>query len=316
MLNMKKDKKYKGVIIPAVTPLTAGHQLDQQAVETIFNYFRQNNTAMFVMGTTGESSSIPPAIKRAYVKLAVGLKQPGELLYAGIASNCLEESVTYAKQFFDDGADVVVAHLPSYFTLSDDQIKKYYELLASQVAGPVMMYNIPSTTHHSIPVQVIEELSYHENIVGIKDSERNQERLNQSLKLWSDRADFSHFLGWAAKASEALLNGSDGLVPSTGNIIPGVYADIYRYAKSGDKENMLRAQKHSGLMGDLYQPGRLLGESLSALKVLMHEAGLCLPYIMPPLTALPEEDEANLRQGLHELIEKEGITLNTPLLHG
>ena len=312
---IKKDKKYKGVVIPAITPLTADHQLDQQAVETIFTYFRTNNTGIFVLGTTGESSSVPPAIKRAYVKLAVSLKQPGELLYAGIASNCFEESVTYAKQFFDNGADVVVAHLPSYFTLSDDQMRKYYEMLADQVPGPIMIYNIPSTTHLSIPVHVIDELSHHENIVGIKDSERNQERLEQSLKLWAGRNDFSHFLGWAAKASEALLHGSDGLVPSTGNICPGVYADIYKYAGSGDTENLSRVQKYSELMGNLYQPGRLLGESLSALKVLMHEAGLCQTFMMPPLTILPKEEETSLRSGLHELMKKEGIILNTPLLH-
>ncbi len=312
---MKKEKQYRGVVIPAVTPLTADYQLDRAAVETLYQYFRENNTMMFVMGTTGESSSIPPSIKREYVKQAVSLKQPGELLYAGIASNCLEESVNYAKEFFDMGADVAVAHLPSYFTLSDDQIRKYYELLADQVPGPLMIYNIPSTTHLSIPVSVIDELSHHENIVGIKDSERNEERLEQSLKLWADREDFSHLLGWAAKASYALLNGSDGLVPSTGNIIPGVYADIYRFAKAGDAENLARVQKHSEQVGNLYQGGRLLGESLWALKVLMHEAGLCQPVVMPPLTSLPQDTATTLRQGLHELVSKEGVSLNTPLIH-
>ena len=312
---MKKEKQYRGVVIPAVTPLTPDYQLDHAAVETLYTYFREHNTQLFVLGTTGESSSIPPSLKRAYVKLAASLKQPGELLYAGIASNCFQESVTYAKEFFDMGADVVVAHLPSYFTLSDDQILKYFELLASQVPGPLMIYNIPSTTHLSIPVPVIEALSHHENIVGIKDSERNEERLEQSLKLWAGRDDFSHFLGWAAKASYALLNGSDGLVPSTGNIIPGVYADIYRYAQAGDTENLARVQKHSELMGNFYQSGRLLGESLWALKVLMHEAGLCQPVVMPPLTDLGEESAAHLRQGLHELIGKEDISFNTPLLH-
>lgn len=308
-------KKYQGVVVPVVTPLTADYKLDREAVEKMFANFREYDVLPFILGTTGEASSLPASVKRNYATLAGKLKKAGETIYAGIAANCLEESVEAAKLYFDRGVDVVAAHLPSYYQLSESQIMKYFEQLADQVPGPLIIYNIPGTTHMSIPLQVIDQLSHHDYIVGTKDSERSEERLKQSLELWANRADFSHFLGWAAQSAEAMLNGSDGLIPSTGNLHPRLYQELYNAALSGDREKAFRLQKHSDLLGNLYQSGRLLGESLSALKVLMQEAGLCQPHMMTPLSALSKEGEAKLRQSFYELIKNEGIELNNNLSH-
>ena len=36
---MSKEKKYKGIIVPAITPLTKEYKLDENAIEKIFNNF-------------------------------------------------------------------------------------------------------------------------------------------------------------------------------------------------------------------------------------------------------------------------------------
>lgn len=306
---MNKKKKYRGIVVPAVTPLTADYKLDQEAVEKIFSNFYEHDLMPFISGTTGEASSLPTSVKNDYIRLASKLKKRGTLLYAGISSNCLAESIDLAKKSFDAGVDVVAATLPSYYLLSEDQMKKYFEQLAERVPGPLIIYNIPATTHMSIPLKLIEELSYHEKIVGSKDSERSEERLKMSITLWSNREDFSHFVGWAAKSAEALLNGS-GLIPSTGNLHPGLYKEMLEAADSGNSEKAFQLQKVSDVLSNLYQHGRLLGESLWALKVLMNEAGLCDPYVMPPLQPLSSEEENRLRNDLQKIIDKEGINLS------
>jgi len=312
---MKKNKKYSGVIVPTVTPLLADYSLDQTAVENLFNYLRQHNTLPFILGTTGESASLPLGLKKEFIQLAGKLKQPGDVFYAGIASNCLSESVELAKIAFDAGLDVVATHLPSYYALTQDQIKKYFETLADQVPGPLIIYNIPATTHTSIPLQIIEELSYHENIVGTKDSERSEERLQESLKLWAHREDFSHFLGWAGQSANALFNGSDGLIPSTGNLHPGVYQQMVQAVQAGDREKAFALQDLSDKLGNLYQKGRTLGDSLGALKTLMNQIGLCQPYLMPPLQTLPENEQKALQQELQKIIKEEAIPFNLQLTH-
>ena len=301
---MKKTKKFYGVIIPAVTPLTTDHKLDKAAVKKIFDSFYKYSVSPFILGTTGESASLPTELKTEYIKEAGKNKKAGTVLYAGISSNVLSESVEFAKLSADNGVDAVAATLPYYFPLTESQIKKHFEYLANNSALPLIIYNIPATIHMSIPLPVIEELSHHPNVIATKDSERNEERLKQSLELWKDRDDFGHFLGWSAKSVEALINGSDGLIPSTGNIIPEIYSEMLESVESGDHQKAYEMQKLSDMYGSIYQSGRTLGETLSALKLLMKEKGLCEVIVMPPLQSLDEQEENKLKKAFYDLKEK------------
>lgn len=306
---MRMKKKYQGVVVPLVTPLTEAYRLDVAAVEKMITNLQANDAMPFVLGTTGEATSLPVSLKKAYAKTAARLKSADTILYAGISGNCLEESVELANYCFDVGVDAVAATLPCYYTLSDDQMKRYFERLADQLNGPLIIYNIYATTRMSIPISVLDELSYHPNIVGVKDSERSNERLDESLALWADRPDFSHFIGWAARSAHALLAGSDGLVPSTGNLLPGIYRDMLKAVRDGDEEKAFYYQNQSDIFGHVYQSGRTLGDSLWALKVLMQEYGLCGTTMMPPLQSLSKQEETQLITALAELVEKEEIQL-------
>ncbi|WDF81357.1 dihydrodipicolinate synthase family protein [Mucilaginibacter sp. KACC 22773] len=306
---MKQKKKYNGLVVPTITPLTENYKLDHEAVEKIFDNIFNYGGVPFILGTTGEAPSLPDDVKIDFIKLAARLKQPNKLIYAGISSNCLAESIEMAKKCADEGIDVAVAHVPAYFTLTEYEIKKYFETLANSIPLPLIIYNIPATTDVSIQLNLLNDLSYHENIVGTKDSERNYDRLQQSIKLWANRADFSHFLGWGAQSAHALFTGGDGLVPSTGNLFPDIYYKMIVAADNNDEPSALRLQKHSNLVGDLYQGKRLLGESLAALKSLMESAGLCRSVLMPPLQKVSAENAAQLREGLQKIATRENLNL-------
>lgn len=306
---MKVKKKYNGLVVPSITPLTEDRKLDHEAVEKIFDNIFNYGGVPFILGTTGESSSLPDDVKFDFIKLAAGLKQPGKLIYAGISSNCVADSIEMAKRSADAGLDVAVAHIPAYFTLSEDEVKRYFETLANSIPLPLIVYNIPATTGVSIELNLLNELSFHENIVGTKDSERNYERLRLSLGLWAERQDFSHFLGWGAQSAQALFAGGDGLVPSTGNLFPDIYYKMIVAADNDDEPAAMRLQRHSNLIGDLYQGKRLLGGSLAALKSLMESAGLCRPYMMAPLQQVSDEEAVLLREELQKVVNRENLNL-------
>lgn len=297
---MQIAKKYKGVVIPTITPLTASLDLDEEAVEKMFTNFYSHSCEPFILGTTGEAASIPIDIKKAFIKKAGDYKTTDTHLYVGISSNCFAESVEMAEYSAENGADVVVATVPSYYTLTEPQIKTYFIQLANESPLPVIIYNIPATTHVSLPLNIMEDLSHHPNIVGAKDSERCDERLKKSIELWKDRNDFSHFVGWAAKSTQALIDGTDGIIPSTGNLHPALYQQLINAVKDGNSEKAYELQKQSDDLGNLYQAGRTLGESLWALKVLMQEKYLCQPFVMPPLRAMSNEETNKLITGLNE----------------
>ncbi len=299
---MKKNKRFTGVIVPAVTPLTVTLQIDESGVERMFQQFYANRISPFILGTTGESASLPADLKRQYVKMAAKYKEPGSVLYAGVSSNVFIEAVEFAGFCADHEVDAIAATLPSYYTLTEAQMKRYFSDLADAVELPIIIYNIPATTHMSIPLGLIDELSHHPNIIATKDSERSEERLAASLSLWKDREDFGHFLGWAAKSADALIGGSDGLIPSTGNYMPEIYAEMVKAVDAGDHGLVYEMQWLSDLYGNLYQGGKTLGESLWALKVLMQHKGLCEDVVMPPLQGLSETEKQKLIQSYEDLI--------------
>jgi len=119
--------------------------------------------------------------------------------------------------------------------------------------------------------------------------------------LWKDRRDFGHFLGWASKSALALIGGSDGLIPSTGNVAPEIYAAMWKAFVDKDFKEVYAMQQLSDKYGNIYQADKTLGESLWALKVLMNEKDLCEAVVMPPLQAMSTEEENKLIQSLKDI---------------
>ena len=284
---MKKNKRFAGVVVPLVTPLTSSHQLDEDAVEKLMARMTEGGVQSFIMGTTGEAPSLPLPLRLRYIEVAAKQKKYGDL-YIGISSFSLDDSIQLARHAADHGADAVVATLPYFYALTKDQMLSYYQALADKSPLPLILYNIPITTHVSIPLDVIDALSQHPNIAGFKDSEQNDPRLMDALSLWKDREDFSHFMGSAAKSSLALENGSDGIVPSAGNIEPSWYAKLLENAIAGNDAQ--HYQRITDELGMVYQQGRTLGDSLWALKEMLSIHGIGDSFMMPPLTKGNEAD--------------------------
>jgi 4-hydroxy-tetrahydrodipicolinate synthase len=80
-------------------------------------------------------------------------------------------------------------------------------------------------------------------------------------------------------------------------------------ADNNDEAAALQLQRHSNLVGDIYQGKRLLGESLAALKSLMQSAGLCRPYMMPPLLKVSDTEAADLQKKLQSMLNVENLSL-------
>jgi 4-hydroxy-tetrahydrodipicolinate synthase len=297
-------KKYNGVIVPMVTPVTSERKLDEAAVVKIADFLARNGVSMLVLGTTGESPSVTREEGVQLVKLAAETVAGRVKIYAGICGNCVEENIANAKAYIRAGADVIVSILPYYYPLTSEQMVGYFKTLAESIDFPTMVYNIPATTKMSIPIEVMEELSTVKNICGFKDSERDEARMEQCVKLFKDREDFSYFLGYAAISAKALQLGADGLVPSTGNFAPAMFRAMCEYAEAQDWQRVEKLQTETDEIAKIYQSGRTLGNSLQALKVMMSVQGLCQPCAIPPLTDLSPEEQQKIIKETQLIIEK------------
>lgn len=287
---MKSDTRCGGVVVPMATPVTADGRVDLTAIDRIVNHLVGHGCVPFVLGTTGEATSFSSAQKREVVRQAIQSSAGRAPVYVGISSNCFAESVEFAEESFLAGADYAVAHPPFYYPLTPVQIRAYFERLADAIGGRLLVYNIPATTGISIPEEVVRELSAHPGIVGYKDSERDAARQERLIAFCRQTEGFSHFSGWGTHIGTALLLGSDGMVPSSGNLIPGVYRAQLEAAARGDRSEVERLQAIGDRISEIYQKGRVLSESLAALKVAMGELGLCGPDVLPPLMPTPQAD--------------------------
>ncbi|WP_262920009.1 dihydrodipicolinate synthase family protein [Niabella hibiscisoli] len=72
---MSIENKFKGVIVPAVTPLNSIFAIDEPAVERIFNNFYAHQASPFILGTTGEAPSLSLQQKKDYVLAAAKYKK-------------------------------------------------------------------------------------------------------------------------------------------------------------------------------------------------------------------------------------------------
>jgi 4-hydroxy-tetrahydrodipicolinate synthase len=281
------QKRFSGVVVPMITPLHQDLTIDTQSVAKIIALFDQKNIHPLVLGTTGESSSINAKESLTLVEIAVQSKGKNQCLYAGLVGNQVEELIERGNQYIALGVDCVVATLPSYYSLSSKEMTLFYQTLADKLNGPLMMYNIKATTQMSIPLDVVTHLAAHPNIWGLKDSERDYERMETFIKLFKDQNDFSYFCGWGAQGASSLALGADGIVPSTGNYVPEMYDELYQAAVKNNWDECYKWQKLTDEIATLYQKDRTLGASLAQLKALMHEKNMCNKTMMPPLTEAP-----------------------------
>jgi dihydrodipicolinate synthase/N-acetylneuraminate lyase len=293
---MTSPKRYSGVIVPMVTPFTEEGRIDRAMVERITRHLVDGGCHPFVLGTTGEGASIPERGRAELLEWTVLAAGGRAMVYAGISTNVLEDAVEMARHYFELGAAAVVAHPPGYYPVTGDDMLRYFELLADRVGGPLVLYNIPVTTSLSIPLGVVEELSHHPNVVGLKDSESDLERLEEGISRWSGREDFAHLTGWAAQSAHGLELGSDGIVPSAANVVPRWYRALYDAALAGDPATARALQEATDDLSTLYVDDRTLGQSLAALKVMMAARGLCAPHMLPPLFRLPAGEEEAVRR--------------------
>ena len=293
---MKNAKKSAGVVVPMATPVRDG-AVDLAAVEKIIRSFVEAKVDALVMGTTGEGNSVPMGEGIDMVRTAVETAAGRIRIYAGVTGLCPKEQLSQIEGFARAGADAAVAVLPGYYALSEQQMIDYYTMLADASPIPVMLYNIPATTHLSIPVSAVRKLADHPNIVGLKDSERDLDRMVQCIAVARERDDFAYFCGWAAQSAHTLELGADGIVPSTGNFVPHHFRALYDAAVAGDMAEAERLQKLTDSMAVVYQQGRPLGQQLAALKYIMELRGLCGREMLAPLTMLGEDEYETIRTG-------------------
>jgi 4-hydroxy-2-oxoglutarate aldolase len=97
----------------------------------------------------------------------------------------------------------------------------------------VLVYNVPAYTRLSIAVDVIGELSAHENIAGMKDSSGEIDRIGTIRSVVPD--SFQYIIGSAAAWYPGLLRGVRAGILALSNFAGSACAELQKLVDDGKK---------------------------------------------------------------------------------
>ena len=163
-----------------------------------------------------------------------------------------------ARRAADDGTDALVAGSPYYFAIEADAQHRHVELLLDAVNLPVLLYNIPPSTHHFLSPDLVAGLAAEPRVIGIKNSAGDLDVFAQFVDIKRARSDFRILQGDERVMAESLRLGGDGLVPGLGNVVPHVFGALIRAVREGDVAEAERLQRQINGLDTLHAQGHWL----------------------------------------------------------
>lgn len=289
------------VIVPLLTPFTRAGEIDEPAVARMLNHVMAGGCqGIMVAGTTGEFASMPIRMRLRLMELAVRAASGRLLIFGGIGDTSPAHSIELGREFLRLGAHAVVGNLPSYYPLTPEMMERYFVHVAEAVGAPMYLYNIPQTTKQTIPLEVVERLSHHPLVAGIKDSEPDATRQETLARQYAGRPDFAVFCGSIAFTSKSVRAGADGCVPGAGNFAPSDLRNLMIQLFSGDIARGDAAQQRVDSINATYQKGRTLSQVFIALKAIMEIYGLCSREVLSPLIPASDAEVSQIRLALRD----------------
>jgi 4-hydroxy-2-oxoglutarate aldolase len=174
----------EGVFAAVTTPFYPDERIYFRKIEAnMARYSRSLLAGMVVLGSTGEAVALNDAETRDVLRASVEATAPDKVLIAGVGRESVRATVDLAEFAATLNYGAIVVRPPSYYggQVSPAAVLHYFRSIADQSPLPVVLYHIPKFVPLEMPVELIAELAQHPNIVGIKDSSGNVERIRETV---------------------------------------------------------------------------------------------------------------------------------------
>ena len=175
----------EGMFAAVTTPFYSDERLYLRKLEAnVARYSRSLLAGMVVLGSTGEAVELSDAESREVLRTAADAAAPEKVLIAGVARESVKATVELAEHAAECRFDAVLVRTPTYYApqMSTAAVEHYFRSVADRSPLPVLLYNIPKFAPYAIPVEVVAELAQHPNIIGIKDSTGDVERVRELVQ--------------------------------------------------------------------------------------------------------------------------------------
>lgn len=170
----------QGIFSAVTTPFYPDGAVYYKKIEhNIDRYSRTPIAGMVVLGSTGEAIMLSDDEKRQVFRITAEVATPEKVLIAGTGAESVAETLRMTEYAASLKYDVALVRTPHFYRplMKPEVMLNYYRMVADRSPLPVLLYTVPPLTAYDLPLELIVELAGHPNIIGIKESSGNVEKV-------------------------------------------------------------------------------------------------------------------------------------------
>lgn len=232
-----------GIYSAMLTPFNADGSINELVLRRMVDFMIEKGLhGIFPVSTSGEFPHMSFEQSVEIMEIVMNQAHGRVKVTPGVGSTCAENSIKLAQKAKEIGCDGVVICPPYYYTISQANIEKHFQLVADAVDIPIILYNIPLFAT-PISSDVVQRLAQKPNIVALKDSSGSMvELLHYMDKVNRVGADINIFTGREDMLFPALVMGAKGCMTACGNIFPEIMVGIWDAFHANEWEKAKRLQ--------------------------------------------------------------------------
>jgi dihydrodipicolinate synthase/N-acetylneuraminate lyase len=169
-----------GIIPPVTTPFyPEGNVYYKKLEHNVERYSKTPVSGIVVLGSTGEAVMLSDQEQRDVLRTAREASAPNKVLIAGTGRESAIETLFLTEYAADLGYDVALIRTPHFYRqqMQPANLLAFYRTVADRSPLPILIYNVPPFTAYNLPAEMVIELAEHQNIIGIKESSGDIERI-------------------------------------------------------------------------------------------------------------------------------------------
>jgi 4-hydroxy-tetrahydrodipicolinate synthase len=270
-----KNVPFKGIISYPITPFDENEQVDLQLFKSLVERLVVSGShGIAPLGSTGVLPYLNDAEKEAITEATLQQVNGRIPTLVGV-SNLTTERTVYHAQFAEKAGATAVMIIPmSYWKLTDAEIVKHYDTVASKIGIPIMAYNNPATGGVDMSPALLKKLLQIPNVTMIKESTGDVQRMHFLKRELGEEAAF--YNGSNPLALAAFAAGATGWCTAASNLIPELNITLYNAIQDNDlalaqqlfikQIDLLKFIVATGLPRSIKAGLSLLGESSGQLR--------------------------------------------------
>src|SRR5579884_1251104 len=173
-----------GIFPPITTPFYPdGNVYFKKLESNVTQYSKTPVAGIVVLGSTGEAIMLSDQERRDVLKVAREAAAPHKVLVAGTGIESACETLKLTEYAASLGYDVAMVRTPHYYKsqMKPANMLAFYRTIADRSPMPVIIYNFPQATGYDIPAEIVIELAEHPNLIGIKESSGDVEKVHKMV---------------------------------------------------------------------------------------------------------------------------------------